>query len=125
MKELVMYRCNICGNLICMIEDSGVVPECCGEEMTRITANTEDASAEKHVPVMRREGVNVQILVGGLPHPMTPQHHISMIFLLTNKGVYMHRLTPDDAAEAIFNIRLDEDVISVYAWCNVHGLWKS
>lgn len=47
MNELILYRCEICGNLICMIEDSGVVPECCGTEMTRITANTEDASAEK------------------------------------------------------------------------------
>lgn len=125
MGELVLYRCSICGNLICMIEDSGVVPECCGEEMLRITANTEDADAEKHVPVVMRKGVNVQILVGGLPHPMTPKHHISFILLLTSGGVYMRRLTPTDAAEAVFNIRLDEDVISVYAWCNIHGLWKT
>ena len=44
--------------------------------------------------------------------------------LLTNKGFYMRRLNPSDTAEALFNIRLDEDVISVYAWCNLHGLWK-
>ena len=125
MKELVMYRCEVCGNLICMIEDSGIVPECCGSEMTRIVANVEDASAEKHVPVVQRNGLNVQILVGGLPHPMTPAHHISCIILLTTRGVYMRRLKNDDAAEAIFNIRVDEDVISVYAWCNLHGLWKS
>lgn len=125
MKELVLYRCAICGNLICMLEDSGVTPECCGMEMTPIIANIEDADAEKHVPVTRREGVNVQILVGGLPHPMTPQHHISLIILLTNKGFYMRRLKPSDTAEALFNIRLDEDVISVYAWCNIHGLWKN
>lgn len=125
MKELTLYRCQICGNLICMLEDSGAVPECCGTEMTRITANTEDAAVEKHVPVTRREGVNVQAFVGELPHPMTPQHHISMIFLLTSGGVYMRRLDPGDTAEAIFSIRPDEEVISVYARCNLHGLWKS
>lgn len=124
MNELILYSCPICGNLICMIEDSGVVPVCCGSEMTRIIANTVDADAEKHVPVMRREGVNVQILVGGLPHPMTPAHHISRIILLTNRGVYLRRLNPGDPAGTIFNIRIDEDVISVYAWCNLHGLWK-
>ena len=123
--KLVLYRCNICGNLICMIEDSGVVPECCGVEMERIEANTVDAVQEKHVPVVRRKGVDVEIMVGGFPHPMTEQHHISWILLLTTKGVYMRRLKPDDAAEAIFNIRVDEDVISVYAWCNLHGLWRN
>ena len=46
MKELIMYRCEICGNLICMIEDSGVVPECCGAEMTRIVANTDERQPE-------------------------------------------------------------------------------
>ena len=36
MENLKLYRCEICGNLICMIEDSGMVPECCGLEMTRV-----------------------------------------------------------------------------------------
>ncbi len=27
------YKCPLCGNVIKMIEDSGVVPYCCGEEM--------------------------------------------------------------------------------------------
>lgn len=125
MKELVMYRCEICGNLICMIEDSGVVPECCGMEMRMITANTEDAAAEKHVPVMRRDGISVQIMVGGAPHPMTEAHHINWILLLTNKGVHFHKLDPSSPPETIFNIRIDEDVICVYAYCNVHGLWKN
>lgn len=125
MKELTLYRCAICGNLICMLQDSGVVPECCGEAMTRIVANTEDASTEKHVPVTRRDGTRVQTHVGESPHPMTPQHHISMIFLLTNEGLYVRRLNSGGAAEAQFNLCLGEDVRAVYAWCNIHGLWKS
>lgn len=125
MKELIMYRCEICGNLICMIEDSGVVPECCGTEMTRITANTEDAAVEKHVPVIRRNGETIEILVGGQPHPMTPQHYISLIFLLTSGGMYLHSLNPGDTPGTAFSIRPEEDVLSAYAWCNIHGLWKS
>lgn len=125
MKELVMYRCEVCGNLICMIEDSGIVPECCGMEMRQITASTEDAAAEKHVPVMRRDGINVQIMVGGVPHPMTEAHHINWILLLTSKGMHFHKLDPSRPAETTFNVRIDEDVICVYAYCNVHGLWKN
>lgn len=125
MKELIMYRCEMCGNLICMVENSGVVPVCCGVEMTHVIANTEDASSEKHVPVIRREGTEVRVIVGEQPHPMTVQHHISMIFLLTNKGMHTRCLNADDDAEATFNIDLDENVIAAYAWCNLHGLWKN
>lgn len=124
MKELVLYRCEICGNLICMIEDSGVVPECCGTPMTKITANAEDAAIEKHVPVVRRTGLHIQVTVGGMPHPMTEAHYISWILLLTTHGVYLRKLNRTDMAEAVFNIRVDEDVICVYAYCNLHGLWK-
>lgn len=124
MNELILYRCPICGNLICMIEDSGIIPECCGEQMLLIQANTEDAAVEKHVPVMRRDGIHIQVMVGGLPHPMSPSHRINWILLLTNHGVYMQKLKEDDEPKTVFNIRIDEDVICVYAYCNLHGLWK-
>lgn len=125
MNELTLYHCEICGNLICMIEDSGVVPKCCGAEMNRVTANTKDAAAEKHVPVIQREGNSVNIYVGEQPHPMNQMHYIGLIFLLTDSGLYMRRLTPDCAARTVFDIQPDEEIIAVYAWCNIHGLWKS
>lgn len=125
MCELTLYRCEICGNLICMVEDSGVVPVCCGTAMTKIVANSEDAAAEKHVPVLKRNGLHIQVLIGGLPHPMNDSHHISWILLLTSHGIYMRKLNNTDTAEAVFNIRVDEDVICVYAYCNLHGLWKA
>lgn len=125
MNELIIYRCEACGNLICMIENSGVVPECCGMEMIAITANTEDADTEKHVPVTEWDGAELRVKVGGLPHPMAEQHRIDMIFLLTDKGVHMHRLNPGDDAETVFSVCPDEHPVSVYAWCNIHGLWKA
>lgn len=30
------YKCEICGNLLEVIEDGGAVPECCGREMALI-----------------------------------------------------------------------------------------
>lgn len=125
MKELKIYRCDICGNMICMIEDSGVNPECCGTGMTLAVPNTKDGAVEKHVPVVRKDGATVQILVGDKPHPMTDQHYISYIFLLTDSNFYMHRLEPGDAPEATFCIPKGEEVIAAYSWCNIHGLWKN
>lgn len=62
MKELSFYHCNLCGNLICMVNDSGVTPTCCEEEMELVTANTVEPTAEKHIPVIQQNGNKVLIL---------------------------------------------------------------
>lgn len=55
MENKVFYRCNICDNLIGMIENSGNIPICCGEKMERLEPGKVDASHEKHVPVISCE----------------------------------------------------------------------
>lgn len=125
MNELKLYRCDLCGNLIWMVKDAGVVPMCCGEEMTPVIANTVDAAVEKHVPVLCRKGKKVKISVGTMPHPMTQAHHISYIVLVTDKGLYIHELLPGDLPETRFKICAEEEVLAAYAWCNLHGLWKT
>lgn len=123
MRELIFYRCNICGNLICMIDASGVTPSCCGEEMEQVIPNTTDATAEKHVPAIRQDGKHVYVSVGSMPHPMAEEHFIEWITLQTNRGTYTRRLQPGCDPEACFRIQTDEYPIRAYAWCNLHGLW--
>ena len=123
MKELTFYRCNLCGNLICMVNNSGVTPVCCGEEMELVTANTVDAAFEKHVPVIRQEGSEIRLSVGSTPHPMTKAHYIQWLILQTNRGTYTCCLPPESMPEACFTIRPDESPVRAYAWCNLHGLW--
>lgn len=123
MKELIFYRCNICGNLICMVNDAGVIPSCCGEEMESITPNTIDAIQEKHVPVIKQKENNVTVCVGSMPHPMTESHSIKWIILQTDKGIYTRLLMPEDEPKACFCIKGDECPIRAYEWCNLHGLW--
>ncbi len=123
MKELTIYRCNTCGNLICMLEDSGVVPVCCGQSMQKLSVNSTDASIEKHVPVIKAEDSQVRIYIGEITHPMLPDHHIEWIFLLTSQGFYCRSLKADEYPEAVFTVYPDETVLSAYAFCNLHGLW--
>ena len=52
MTEVKFFVCRHCGNMVGMIHSSGVPMICCGEKMTALTANTVDASQEKHVPVI-------------------------------------------------------------------------
>ncbi len=65
------YHCEICGQIVEAIRDTGVPLICCGEEMKEMTPASVDASQEKHVPVMTINGDQVTVKVGSTPHPMT------------------------------------------------------
>lgn len=124
MKELVIYRCEICGNLIIMVENSGMVPYCCGQSMTHLEANTTDGAIEKHVPIISQRGTDVLVSIGSTSHPMINDHYIMWVILLTNKGAYARKLLPGNNSKVHFSISLDEDITGAYAYCNIHGLWK-
>lgn len=117
--------CEICGNIITYIEDTGVPVVCCGEEMTVLDANTSDGAHEKHVPVIKTEGNKVTVEVGSTIHPMIPQHHISWIYIQTSKGGQHKILDPVGEPVAVFLLD-DDDVLEIaYEYCNLHGLWKA
>ena len=125
MSELKILRCSHCGNIVTYIENKGVPVVCCGEKMTVLNANTTDAATEKHVPVWTREGNTVSVKVGSVNHPMTEEHHIAWIILKTCCGVQIKYLAHDAAPAAEFCVADGEKVEEVYAYCNLHGLWKA
>lgn len=116
--------CKTCGNLIKMINDSGVTPICCNKNMEEIVANTTEAATEKHIPIIEINDNIATITVGEILHPMTEEHYISWIYLETNQGIKKVDLKPNDEPKAKFSLLSDEKVISAYAYCNLHSLWK-
>ncbi|MBQ5759932.1 MAG: desulfoferrodoxin [Schwartzia sp.] len=118
------FICKTCGNIIAMVKESGVPVECCGEPMQELVPGTVDASREKHVPVYEVEGCKVCVQVGAEEHPMAENHYIEWISLQTNKGIQCKHLCPGEKPCASFCICEDEQVEAVYAYCNLHGLWK-
>ncbi len=117
-----IYRCPICGNMIEVMNAGSGTLVCCEKPMIRLDGNNVDASLEKHVPVVEKTSGGYKVSVGSLPHPMTEEHYIQWIELITKKEVLRHELTPDDKAEATF--LTEEDVICAREYCNLHGLWK-
>lgn len=115
--------CRRCGNLIEMINDSGVTPICCGTDMDVLTANTTEAATEKHIPVVEINGNIAKVTVGEVLHPMEEAHYIEWIYLETNKGIKRVNLKPSDEPVVSFTLAEDEIVSSAYAYCNLHGLW--
>ncbi len=123
MNALRLYFCPFCGNLLCSLKDSGVMPCCCGEKMAAIPVNTRETLFEKHLPYVSRAGSFVGVRVGEELHPMREDHHIEWIALLTDRGLYATELTSGNAPITSFCIDESEKVICVYAYCNLHGLW--
>jgi superoxide reductase len=119
------YRCNLCGNIVAFVKDSGVPVVCCGENMTEIIPGTVDASLEKHVPVYSVEGNIVRVSVGAVEHPMLQEHFIEWVSIQTKQGNQRKELCPGEKPEVCFALCDGDEVEAVYAYCNLHGLWKA
>ena len=118
------YICRHCGNIISMISDKGVPVICCGTKMEELIPNTVEASTEKHLPVVEVVGNTVKVDVGSVEHPMVPEHYIEWVYLETEKGGQCKKLNPEEAPSAVFSLK-DDKAVAAYAYCNLHGLWKT
>ena len=123
MTELKIYRCAKCGKIMVTLHDAPVPVMCCGEQMQLLSANTTDAAVEKHVPVIERIDGELYATVGSTEHPMIPEHYIEFVVLETEKGFRVQYLQPGEAPRV--KLLKGENVKAVYAYCNLHGLWKT
>ena len=123
--EQRFYVCELCGKIVAMVKPSACPTMCCGQAMKEIVPNTTDASQEKHVPVWCKEGNLVKVQVGSVAHPMIPAHYIEWVSLQTKAGNQRKALAPEQAPEVTFALTDGDEVEAVYAYCNLHGLWKA
>ena len=119
------YICEHCGNIITKLSSTGVPIQCCGQNMVELEAGVKEASLEKHVPAVTVEGNLVKVSVGSVAHPMTEEHYIPWVALETERSASIHWLNPSDAPEVVFALAEGQTAKAVYAWCNLHGLWKT
>ncbi len=123
--EMKFYRCEHCGQIVAVVKGTGVPVMCCGQAMTEIVPGTVDASLEKHVPVYEVSDGKVSVKVGAAEHPMLEEHYIEWIAVQTKQGNQRKSLKPGEAPAACFAICEGDEVVAVYAYCNLHGLWKA
>ena len=116
--------CKYCGNMVGLIEDRGIPLNCCGEKMLELVPNTQEASAEKHLPEVTVSGNSMTVQVGGTLHPMTDDHSIPFVYVETEKGGQRKCLKPGEESKVSFSF-LEDKPVAVYAYCNLHGLWKT
>ena len=122
---MIIRKCMKCGAMVevlkdCTCDDCGI--KCCGEQMRTFAPNSEDASFEKHLPVVEVRGDEIIVTV---PHVMEEEHYIEWISLQTKYGNQRKALKPGDKPEICFAVCEGDEVEAVYAYCNLHSLWKA
>ncbi len=123
--EQKFYICEHCGNIIAKVKDGGVPVTCCGQNMKELVPGTTDAAVEKHVPAYEVNGNIVTVTVGSVEHPMMPEHYIEWVSLQTKFGNQRKVLQPGDKPVVCFALCDGDEVEAVYAYCNLHSLWKA
>lgn len=119
-----LYVCSTCGNVVEVVNPGATSLVCCGKPMDKLEAGVQDASLEKHVPVIETVSGGIKVKVGSIAHPMEEKHFIRFIEVLTKSQVLRAELVPNEAPEALFMVDAAE-VIEVREYCTIHGLWKA
>ena len=122
--DVRFYHCEKCKNSVTFFGEPKCNISCCNQDMTLLSANTTEASKEKHVPVVTVKGSRVSVQVGSEIHPMSEEHYIQWIVLVQSGKFQRVDLDPSCAPMATFILDTLED-FKVYEYCNLHGLWMT
>ena len=126
MADIGLYKCDVCGNVISVVEAHQGELVCCNQPMNKLEPKTvAQEGKEKHVPVLEKTDNGVRVRVGSVPHPMEDKHWIVLI-QIARDGIPIEckRLYPGDEPVAEFIVD-DIEGLTAMEYCNLHGLWKS
>ena len=125
-KQNAIYKCDICGNVVSVLEAHAGELVCCGQPMNLLEEKTaEQEGKEKHVPIVESFEKGIRVRVGSVPHPMEEKHYIELIQLIKGDEVVAgKRLNFDDEPVAEF-CNLNIKGLKARILCNIHGVWVS
>ena len=114
-------------NIVEVYGDASLELSCSNADLKLLPPNTVDAAKEKHVPAPTydRAKHEVKVEVGTTHHPMTEEHLIEWVMLVTKKGSFRINLAAVDEPVVTFRLSDGDEPINVLAYCNLHGLWQA
>ena len=112
MKRSKFYVCPICGNVIHAMGEG--VFSCCG---IRLPALEEEVPDRAHRIMV--ESVEGELFLS-LNHPMEKGHFVSFIAYISDNGIQMEKLYPEQLPELRFR-KMGHG--RIFAFCNRHGLF--
>lgn len=121
-QKTQIYKCRVCSNTVEVIHEGIGELVCCSQPMLYLSENTDDTAAkEKHVPVF----IDNKVQVGSVLHPMSEEHHIEFIEVISPDKKYIIRkyLEANEEPSLDVNYNYSEDDFIMREWCNLHGVW--
>lgn len=112
MKRSKFYVCPICGNVIHAMGEG--VFSCCG---IRLPALEEEVPDRAHRIMV--ESVEGELFLS-LNHPMEKGHFVSFIAYISDNGIQMEKLYPEQSPELRFR-KMGHG--RIFSFCNRHGLF--
>lgn len=116
---LKVYQCEKCKKTVISKEELKL------EGLVEIIADSTDAAQEKHVPIVSKKCKTVKVDVGSVQHPMSAEHLIEWVALETEQGYQVKYFSAQSIPTCSFTLADGDKVVGVYAYCNLHGLWKA
>ena len=126
-ERLQIYKCNVCGNIVEIINEGEGQLVCCSVPMELLEEKTkEEFVQEKHVPIVVIEGEHKTIRVGSIPHPMEANHYIVFIEAISPDKKYLKRkfLFPGEEPKMELKQNCNYENFTARELCNIHGLWR-
>ncbi len=120
--KLQIYKCNICGNIVQVLNEGDGNLVCCGKEMELMGVQYDTTElGEKHTPKVKiKEGKKFVNVIG---HPMSEEHYVQFIETYTNDKNELHLkfFYPNEVPEMEAGFK--EDCFNSIEYCNIHNLW--
>ena len=120
-KKLDIFKCEICGNVVEITSEGFGSLVCCGKDMILLPENQAHEDNAHFAHVEKTSDIQKRVYFN---HPMTPEHHIEYIEVISPDGKYVKRkfLKQDDKAELSFKCDCTEGFY-VRLYCNLDGVW--
>lgn len=112
-RRLLFYVCPLCGNVVTSFGE--LYTSCCGHAMVPAEPQEPD---DAHALQMEQLEEETYLTVN---HPMEKGHYLPFLAVLTADDLHLHKLYPEQMAEARFALR---GHATCFYYCTEHGLFR-
>ena len=118
-----LYKCKVCENVVEVVRQGMGNLVCCDETMKLLEIKTPNSDDPHFAHIEKLDGITKKIYFN---HPMTLEHYIEFIEVISLDNKYIKRkyLKPNENAELIFECHCSEGFY-VRNYCNIHGVNKT
>ena len=122
-EKLETYKCLICDNVIEIMHSGAGIVVCCNQNMELLKENIPQQENAHYAHIENINEITKKITFN---HPMTDEHHIEYIEVISNDKKYIKRkfLQNTDLAELTFKCECKEGFY-VRLYCNKDGVWTT